>query len=248
VNSLHETDKVSHLCGIPVYGSSQLLIHENNPVILEGHPREQVLTKPGGGFMRRLFLLLSLIALLAFAAGSAQAQDKIELFGGYSYVHAPTSWAETLVCPFVTCPVTVVNPKLNLNGWEISGVFKAKEWLGLAADFSGHYGSFNGASYHSQTYLFGPQVSFPGRVSPFAHVFVGGAHATSGTGAIPLSAVTPANGSTNNGFATAVGAGIDIKIAPLIWFRPIQIDYLATRFNANTQSQPRISAGVVLHF
>jgi hypothetical protein len=194
--------------------------------------------------MRGPFFLLS---LLAFAADSTRAQDKIEVFGGYSYVHAPTSWTETLLCPFVTCPVTLVNPKLNLNGWKISGVYKAKDWLGLGADFGGHYGSFNGASYHLQTYLFGPQISFPGRVSPFVHVLVGGAHATSGT-SFSSSAVAPANGSPNNGFAAAVGAGIDIKLAPFIWFRPVQIDYLATRFNSSTQSQPRISAGVVLHF
>ncbi len=198
--------------------------------------------------MRGPFLLLSLLAILAFATDSTRAQDNVELFGGYSYVHAQTRWTETLLCPGPPCPVTIVNPKLNLNGWEVSGLYKMKPWLGLGADLSGHYGSFSGASYHLQTYLFGPQVALPGKVSPFAHVLVGGAHSTSGTSVVSSSVVAAAGGSPNNSFAAAVGVGIDIKIAPLVWFRPVQIDYLATRFNSNTQSQPRISAGVVLHF
>jgi hypothetical protein len=201
--------------------------------------------------MHKTFFLLSLIGMLVFAAGSAQAQDKIEVFGGYSYVHAQTSWTEALLCPQVTCPFRLVKPKLNLNGWEVSGIYKANRWLGLGADFSGHYGSFSGASYHLQTYLFGPQISLPGKISPFAHVLVGGAHATSGVGAGSSSIVTAANGTPNDTFAAIVGAGIDIKVAPFLWFRPVQIDYLATRFNqpnSGTQSQPRFSAGVVFHF
>lgn len=203
--------------------------------------------------MRKSFFPLTLLAMLTFATGGAQAQDKVELFGGYSYVHAQTSWNEALLCPAppIPCPVTVVSPKLNLNGWGFSGVYKPKEWLGLGADFSGQYGSFNGASYHLQTYLFGPQISLPGKISPFAHVFVGGAHATSGSGFAPNSVLAAVGGSPNNGFAAEVGAGIDIKVAPLIWFRPVEIDYLATRLSqdsSSTQSQPRFSAGVVLHF
>ena len=197
--------------------------------------------------MHRTFLLLSLIGALGLAAGSAEAQDKVEIFGGYSFVRTPTSWNETLACPVMLppCTPTLVNPKLNLSGWEVSGTYKVKPWLGFGADLSGHYGSFNRAGYHLQTYLFGPQISLPGKISPFAHVLVGGAHATN---SLSDEAVLPANGSTNSGFATAVGVGIDIKIFPLVSIRPMQIDYLATRFNGSVQSQPRISAGVVFHF
>lgn len=203
--------------------------------------------------MRKFFFPFTLLAMLTFAAGGAQAQDKIEVFGGYSYVHAQTHWDETLLCPvgIIPCPATVVGPKLNLNGWEFSGLYKPKEWLGLGADISGQYGSFNGASYHLQTYLFGPQISLPGKVSPFAHVFVGGAHATSGSGFAPNSVLVATGGSPNNGFAAELGVGIDVKIAPFIWIRPVQIDYLATRLsqgNSSTQSQPRVSAGLVFHF
>jgi len=42
--------------------------------------------------------------------------------------------------------------------------------------------------------------------------------------------------------------GIDIKVARHLSLRPIQLDYLVTRFASGTQSDPRASAGIVLHF
>jgi len=60
----------------------------------------------------------------------------------------------------------------NQNGWELSGQYKFAPWLGAVADFSGDYGS----STHTSYFLFGPQVSWPARASPFGHVLIGGAH------------------------------------------------------------------------
>jgi Outer membrane protein beta-barrel domain len=199
--------------------------------------------------MRKLFFLL-LIATLAFAAGSAQAQNKIEVFGGYSFLRGETSWVEAPFCNVIVCeaPVVLVGSNPNLNGWELSGFYKVDDLLGLGADFGGSYGSFKGASYHVQTYLFGPHVSFPGRVSPFANVLLGVAHSSSGSNLSSNPVITPQNGSSNTSFAASVGVGIDLKVTSFVWVRPIQIDYLATHFNSNTQSLPRLSAGVVLHF
>jgi hypothetical protein len=53
---------------------------------------------------------------------------------------------------------------------------------------------------------------------------------------------------SNSAFATAFGAGIDLKLIPHVWVRPIQIDYLVTRLHSDTQNQARVSAGIVLHF
>ena len=82
---------------------------------------------------------------------SAQEQDKVELFGGYSYMR----FAGT-----------------NLNGWEASGQYKFLDWLGGVADFDGHYGSFDGIGTSTHTFLFGPQISRPSRVSPFGHLLM----------------------------------------------------------------------------
>jgi len=199
--------------------------------------------------MRVTLVLFAVCCLLTLALPHAAGQDKIELFGGYSFVHASapvTFTLENAPCPTPGCPITTSTYHPNLNGWEFSGTFKPGSWIGLTADFSGHYGSVGSSSTHLQTYLFGPTVSFPGPVSPFVHVLVGGAHESIGNGSPgPFLITIP---TSNNAFATALGVGIDIKFAPFVSLRPIQIDYLLTRFNSGTQSQPRVSAGVVFHF
>lgn len=181
-----------------------------------------------------------------FCVRPAKAQDTIQIFGGYSYLR-PGVPVEGIA---VTCPVGVtppcisgtVNTHPNLNGWELSGTWNLHDWLGATADFSGHYGTDQGSSVHYQTYLFGPQVHLPGPVSPFAHVLIGGAHESIAAGS---GSAIPASG---NAFAVAVGAGIDIHAARFMSVRVFQIDYLVTRFGSATQNQPRVSAGIVLHF
>ena len=61
--------------------------------------------------LRKTLLLLGLCALSSL---SLQAQDKAEVFGGFSYLRFSSS---------------------NLNGWEVSGQYKFADWLGAVADF-----------------------------------------------------------------------------------------------------------------
>jgi len=197
--------------------------------------------------MRKAFLVLAAVCLSFTFAGAAHAQDTIQIFGGYSYLRPAVSLPISEVCGLPPCPppiTTTLNTHPNLNGWELSGTWNFHDWLGATADFSGHYGSDQGSSVHYQTYLFGPQVHLPGPVSPFAHVLIGAAHESIGASS-SIGAVIPASG---NAFAVAAGAGIDIHAAPFLSVRPIQIDYLVTRFGSSTQNQPRVSAGLVLHF
>jgi hypothetical protein len=163
--------------------------------------------------VRTLTLLAGLIAAMSLSTFAQGLGDKVELFGGYSYLHFDNS------------------PSFSTNGWELSGNYKFTGWLGGVADFDGHYGS--GASIH--TFLFGPQVSWPARVSPFAHVLVGAGHISMG----PFS---------DTSFALALGGGIDTRIVPHIYWRVIQADYLPTHFFGSRQDNARISTGVVIHF
>ena len=182
-------------------------------------------------------------ATLLFAVPSRG--QSIELFGGYSFVRAPVTFTQSAgACIITGCPATTTQQTLNLNGWEAGGAYKVFGPLALAADFSGTSSSFNGANTHLQTYLAGPQLRFPGPISPFAHFLVGAAHESIGTGAGGLITTGP----TQNAFATAIGGGLDLKVLPFISLRPIRFDYLLTHFNSQTQNQPRISAGIVLRF
>jgi len=165
---------------------------------------------------RKLSLLLGLLCLVSFSA-RAQESDKVELFGGYTYERFNGS------------------PNSNLNGWELSGQYKFNDWLGGVADFDGHYGSPAGPSASVHTFLFGPQVSWPARVSPFAHVLIGGAHFSAG-------------GASDTSFSTAIGAGIDTKIVGGVYWRIIQGDYVMTRFFNSRQDNGRLSTGIVFRF
>jgi hypothetical protein len=162
---------------------------------------------------RKLSLVLGLFFLTPL---SAPAQDKVEVFGGYSYMRFRNS------------------PSANLNGWEIAGQYKFTDWLGGVADFDGHYGSPNGIGTSTYTYLFGPQISWPSRVSPFAHVLLGGAH-------------IGAAGFGNSSFSMAIGGGIDTRIIDRVYWRVIQGDYLMTHFG-KTQNNARLSTGIVIRF
>jgi len=197
--------------------------------------------------MRLLIPALAVCCLPTLVPARAPAQDFAEVFGGYSFVRASAPVSSTIFCPVgagpCLAPVSTFHP--NLNGWELAGTIKPGTWFGITADFSGHYGSVGTSSVHVQTFLFGPKLSFPGPVSPFAHVLVGGARETIGAGDTSAGVTLPTSGVAP---AVAAGVGIDIKLAPFIALRPIQFDYLLTRFNSSTQSQPRVSAGIVFRF
>jgi hypothetical protein len=174
--------------------------------------------------VRRLSLLMGLFAALFFVSLPVRAQesDKVEVFGGYSYLRFNPNGP---------------NNSTNLNGWELSGQYNFAPWIGGVGDFSGDYGGIRGLSDSSSvhTFLFGPQVSFPARVSPFAHVLIGGAHISGG-------------GASDTAFASAVGAGIDAKVAHGVSWRVFQADWLHTHFFGDGQNNVRISTGLVFRF
>lgn len=204
--------------------------------------------------MRLISRAVFAMAVLAAMAVAAAAQDKVQLFVGYSYLRPSMTYEQQFQCEVIIgCPPpppVFVTAHPNLNGYEFSATYKLHSWLGVTGDFSGHYGSvaFN-SSAHVQTFLFGPQVSLPAKVSPFVHLLVGGVHESIGSSIGPLggfsTSIVPTSG---NSFATAIGGGIDLHVARFISVRPIQVDYLLTRAYSATQNQPRISAGLVLHF
>jgi len=140
----------------------------------------------------------------------------------------------------------------SLNGWNGSVEGKVAPLLGIVADFSGHYGAqdFPAAcpatlefpchlNSSTHNFLFGPQLSFSvGKFRPFVHALFGGSHISGSATGISVS---------DTSFAYALGGGLDYHLAPLISWR-IQGDALQTRFFGNTQSNARISTGIVFHF
>jgi opacity protein-like surface antigen len=182
-------------------------------------------------------LLVSLLACAAFFAANAKAQDaeKIDLYAGYSYLRANPS-SNTL-------------GSFGLNGGNASLAYHVTPWLSAVADFGGYTNSdvfHSGSSGTASTYLFGPRVSFRHiwRVHPFVEALFGAAHGNS--------SLFDASQS-HNAFAAAVGGGFDFRLSHHWSLRPLEVDYLPTRFpeatfGRQTQDNLRASTGIVFHF
>lgn len=204
-------------------------------------------------FRKLLWVFLKVFALSAFVTGAAmpcKAQDKVELFGGYSYFRASIEEGRFgPLGPGVACPPNCGTPptaaqNANLNGWEFSAQYKFLPFLGGVVDFNGTYGKLNGAGTREHTYLLGPQISLPTKVSPFAHALFGVAResqdAIVGSGLFSLGSDTS--------WSSAVGGGLDWRLAPFVTVRVLQIDSVHTHLHGVSQNQPRVSAGFVFHF
>jgi hypothetical protein len=170
--------------------------------------------------MARNFLLFTALVLCTSLTAKAQIQPHAEVFGGYSYMRFNPQFEGSNV---------------NLNGWNASVNFKFLPVVGIVGDFAGDYGSPGGVSGNVTTYMFGPQISLPAPVSPFAHVLFGGAHIN-------------VSGLTDNSYAMGFGGGIDIHAGHHLAVRVIEVDDIYTQFGNGHQNSPRASAGLVLRF
>jgi opacity protein-like surface antigen len=166
--------------------------------------------------LRKAAFLFCLVMLFSVTA-HAQA-DKFEAFGGFSYQRVDNS------------------PSFNQYGWEGSFEYRFSRMVGLVADADGHYGQVAGVNSTTYTYMFGPQISIPGRFSPFAQALFGAGHQHF-TGSF-----------TDNSFAWTLGVGVDYRILPGVYWRVAQVGWQPTYFFSNTQNNVRISTGLVLHF
>jgi len=163
---------------------------------------------------------------------------------------------------------------LNGGGGELNINFN--EYLSIKMDLQG-YGSnlttFNiapnatfplGASGNVQgnlfTYLFGPQIKVRAhRFQPYGHLLFGGAHTNVYGNAFhticqPIVGGCGFSGApASDAFAMDFGGGVDIPVHKNISIRPVQFDYLLTRFHNpftgdNNQNNFRYSAGIVFAF
>lgn len=179
--------------------------------------------------MRKLIVAASLLLLLPLAA-FAQDKPKVEIFGGYSYLHTDDSL------------------DLDLHGWNASVTGNFNKWFGLKADFSGHYDTATlspgvRADVSEHLFLFGPQVAYRKNDvwQPFGHLLLGAArsHARARTATGVVSA-------TDTNFALAVGGGLDAHVAKHLAIRLFQTDYVYIHDSIDDTNNFRLSAGLVL--
>ena len=186
----------------------------------------------------KLKLVVSLLAVLSLFGVTARAQEtapQVDVFAGYSYLQAN--------------PGIRGVDSFHLHGGSASIAYNYREWLSGVADFGG-YNNGNilntGASGTLSTYLFGPRVSYRHlrRITPFGQVLFGVAHANSSAFG---------TGNSQSAFAMTAGGGVDYKLFDHFAVRPVQAEYLMTRFGVGTtgtqtQNNVRLSTGFVFRF
>ncbi|HKW88184.1 MAG TPA: hypothetical protein VJN21_05455 [Candidatus Acidoferrales bacterium] len=170
--------------------------------------------------MRKLLVMLGLLLVLPLAA---HAQGTT-IFGGYSYVRLNTGAVGS---------ITPTN--INMHGWDASLTESMFKIIGATADFGQTYATISGVKTRQTTYMFGPELHFPARISPFVHALFGIAHVNGGS-------------LSDNAFASAEGGGIDLHAGHFLGLRVIQADYLNTHFRSTRQNDLRLSAGILLRF
>jgi outer membrane protein OmpA-like peptidoglycan-associated protein len=184
---------------------------------------------------RSLIALLTLFLVITLVPLSSAAQDdtthpKAELFGGYSWYNPGGR---------------LVNPGSNLpgipKGWGAAATFNVNRWLGITADFGGHYK--NVTNVH--TYLFGAQLKArKERFIPFIDLLAGFAN---------ISPASPLASKNSPSFAG--GGGIDYKLNNHFEWRVIQADYIYTTYRdkalqltTNRWDGARVQGGGVFTF
>jgi len=193
-----------------------------------------------------------LFAMVLFFGTNLIAQDRFEVFAGYSYLRfSPTIG--------------------GLSGRDFNGGGGAVQLnflkvLGVKADVMG-YGAttftrtVNGTTFSSTgnmfTYMFGPVFRIPlWRVKPFGEVLFGASHTDAYANlanAIIAGGGTVSRVQNQHPFTMAVGGGLDITVTHHVAIRPGEFDYVLSRYSnpltsTNNQNNFRYCGGVIFKF
>jgi opacity protein-like surface antigen len=216
--------------------------------------------------------------VLASCAFAQDSSPKLQVFGGYSYMHEPTGGLTDLKVDLALHdPTSEFNVTKNFNGWSTEAQYNANHWFGVAADFGGHTGSPFAAFSSSvgglpdesrYALLVGPVLTFhtKTKLTPYVHALFGVERvhlaASTLTGyANPASSVS----TTYNDFTVALGGGIDYRINRRFSIRGGQVEWYRTALDLSSfynsafntfefdglsikQRNIRFSSGVVVKF
>jgi len=179
--------------------------------------------------MRRVFTCILFLSVTATFA-NAQEISVTDVFGGYSYSRInPDFLAESA----------------NANGWHTDLAVNLPHiggFLGVVADFSGHYGKSAGANVSMRSALFGLRFTTRTRkINWFVQSMYGLASMNANRDIFG-----PEIGRFDSSFAFAPGSGgIEVNLSERVAVRPLQYDLIFTTFGrGGAQSHSRVSTGV----
>lgn len=219
--------------------------------------------------MKSKWMLLGAVAVLFAIPAAAQDVPKAEIFGEYSYLR------------FNPTIPQVRNLSLNGGGggltFNLNKYFGIKgEFMGYGSTnytipagtpippAFGCTGCVTQVAITTQanafTYLFGPQVNFrTSKFKVFGELLFGGANSNGYGNATHTIESDPGcvgctvnKSTTQHPFTMAFGGGLDFNLSKSISIRPVEIDYVLTRFtnpftSTNNQNNFRYVAGIVFN-
>jgi len=186
--------------------------------------------------MRRFIAIAGMLLVLPLAVMAQEEVPKVEVFGGYSYLRLQ---------------------KMNENGWNGSLDANFNKNLGFVVDVAGHYGSqatpinniTNNVKTHIYSVMVGPRISDPrGKWNPFAEALFGWARLQNNFSSSTGGNTFLSSSNDSNGFAVALGGGLDYQWSRLLSIRILQIDYQFLRSQGVRQNGTRLAAGFILRW
>jgi Outer membrane protein beta-barrel domain len=197
-----------------------------------------------------------LLAVIALVVLSASAQDRFEIFGGYSYLQFSPTIAGT--------------PARGFNGGGAGATLYFLKILGIKADFMAYGNTTFTATYsgpvvtpHSGTYtaqgdmftyLFGPEIRIPiPKVRPFGEALFGGSQTNAYVNLSNAINQAGLNVGSQHPFTLALGGGLDVDAGKRLAIRLGEFDYVLTRYhnpltNNSSQNNFRYCGGLILKF
>jgi len=183
-----------------------------------------------------------LIVVVSLFGGAYAVAQKLEVSGGYNYLHVARGGNAT--------------DNGFPAGFYIDGTYYfAKEAIGLTGDFEYNKKTFSAGDLgpvavaaRAMSFHVGPRVKARiGKAEPFAHILFG----VTGLNGTP----TGGTSVSDQAFSLKLGGGLDIAIAHHLAFRLGEFNYYMTRFRAaspvnlngnNQQNNFTISTGIVI--
>jgi opacity protein-like surface antigen len=213
--------------------------------------------------MKRYLRIVSIFALISAASVFAFAQDtnKVEFFGGYSYMNMDTGLDDF--------DEDFFDSRAGMHGFNASITGNVTKRIGLKFDFSTHSKNLfedSGIVVKARNNQYMGGVQFKNNetdgptLKPFAHILAGVANqrlSCEGDCFIKEGSegVSADFTETQNNFTMAFGGGLDVKVHRRVDIRVFQFDYNPTWFKGNdtlgtesfTQHNVRLGFGIVIH-
>jgi hypothetical protein len=189
--------------------------------------------------MKKFCVFIFVGLLLLSLPVMAQDNSKVEVFGGYQYLHIGNNSSAGL------------DNSQGFNGWGAAAQYNFNKNFGVEGEFGGAYATVSGVNFHIYDYTGGPVVfTNVGSLKPFAHVLFGGTKLSGSQSGVSISF---------NGFTTLVGGGLDVRVNKSLAVRLAQFDWLYYHYGSKTiggttvpsfsgSNNIRIATGVVFRF